>query len=763
MVIARYEDEGGGTFEEENDTSSSFEEEVDLDNSEDWYKPLEEKEPVDNTPTTPYNQTEEDWLKGSAGDEVYNQEGLLKDQEQELENIEDQIDELDPSLIEKIVTGTATVLSGGIINPTVVEAAKKLLSNTPVSDAEKEMIKSTLKFEAEKKKEKIKQTEARISELNGRIKDSTTTVDKNIKEGKERFISEKGREPNADETITIVNQAIDKADPVIQNRVASEELIKSYNPNANMGQFGYVNPQMMGADGNPAIEAGLEQLRQMEAKRAEAQSIRDNTLGQMDSWTKLNADNRDAWAKYYNPTDYQATASTSQGVTVVPASQVSGQYQADLGTLKDTKTDVTLNNADAWQKYFKGVDGYKASTSEAAKTFIAPTASLTGRYQADASLMRDFDPTIATSEERARAVRAGQMMEDRATGKAPSVAELSYEQNLNKLMQSQQASSASQRGSSNPLAMRSVAQQASQLGQQAVMDTAIAKAKEQQEAEASMASQANQVMIADQQKFAQQKQMELESMTNTLQAELQNAKSVLERDMFNIDAQNKVNQLQAQLDSNLLQFNAQQKNVVELQNVQNKMQMTQYAGSQEQQKMLSDLQAQTTSRANELQKNIQYTQGLLQNAQTEFAKDQFNADARNKVAQLQAQLDSQNNQLNAELQTRTSLANAQANLNSSTWAGQMAQGALGQQLQQERADTLAKYGISRDTLGSELDILNNLSSTQIGLGSAQKGWNYQQQQIDAQNEANDNAWYGGLINTGANVLSTGLKILGEKK
>ena len=549
---------------------------------------------------------------------------------------------------------------------------------------------------------------------------------------------------------------------------------------------------------------------------------------------------------------YSSDVATANRTTVFPTDTLTGQYQADLDPLKSTDVKVGIDNEDAWKNYFKGVEGYKANVTEAEKSFVTPTASLTGQYQADTSSMRDFDPIIATSEERARAVRAGQMMEDRATGKAPSVAELSYEQNLNKLMQSQQASSAAQRGSSNPLAMRSVAQQASQLGQQAVMDTAIAKAKEQQEAEAAMAAQANQVMIADPQKSAQQKQMELESKTNTLQAELQNAKSILEKDMFNIEAQNKVNQLQAQLDSNLLQFNAQQKNVTELQNVQsqlqatqyagsqeqqemltrlqadstskanelqktiqytqgllqnaqtelqkdqfnidarnkvnqlqaqldsnllqfnaqqtnatslqnaqNKMQMTQYAGSQEQQKMISQLQADSTSRANELQKNIQYTQGLLQNAQTELQKDQFNADAQNKVKTLQAQLDSQNNQFNAELQTRTSLANAQSNLESSTWAGQMAQGALGQQLQQERADTLAKYGVSRDTLGTELDILNNLSSTQIGLGSAQKGWNYQQQQIDAQNEANDNAWYGGLINTGANVLSTGLKIFGE--
>jgi hypothetical protein len=222
--------------------------------------------------------------------------------------------------------------------------------------------------------------------------------------------------------------------------------------------------------------------------------------------------------------------------------------------------------------------------------------------------------------------------------------------------------------------------------------------------------------------------------------------------MFNIEAMNKVNQLQAQLDASLQEFNANAKNQVNLQNTQNKIAMTQYAGGQEQAKMVNQLQADSVSRANELQKNIQYTQGLLQNARAEFEKDQFNADAKNKVNQLQAQLDAQTKSLNAELQTKVALENAQNNLQGAMWAGQQAQGALNTQLSQERADTLTRYGISRDALGTEMDILNALSSQELGLGASQKGWNYNQQQ--AERQADMDFW--AKLGTGVSALSGGV-------
>ena len=710
-------------------------------------------DPVDNTPTTPYNQTQEDWLKGSAGDEVYNQEGLLKDQNTELESLEDNLDELNPSLAEKILMAGANYVTGGLAGATV-DILQKIASDSPVTEAEKELVKSQLKVDIEKKKEQIRATESRINELNDRIAGSSDVVDRNTKDGIDKFVSEKGRQPSSEERIAIVNQAIDQADPTIQNKIASanwEKMIKGYNPNADMDRFSQFNPESL--TDSALLQESLRQGQQLQGKQAEAQAIRDNTLKGMEDWTKLDASTRDAWKEYYDPSKYQATAGQSGRTVVDGASQVGGDYKADLSSLKGYDPKIGLTNQDSWKNYFKGVDGYEAQATTADRTQVAPALNLTGDYQADLEAIRGFDPTIQASEERARAVKAGQMMEDRATGKAPSVAELSYLSNLDRMMAQQQGATASQRGASGALAQRAVAQQSAGLQQQAVRDTAIARAEEQRQAEIAMAAQANQVMMADQQKSAQEKQLQLQQKIEMTNQQLSNAKMTLEKDMFNADAQNKVTQLQAQLDSDLAKYNSGLETNVELANISNQMSMTQYAGGQEQQKMLTQLQADTQSKANELQQKVQYTEGLLKNAQNELSKDQFNADAQNKVKILQSQLDSEVERLNAQLQTQTSLANASNNLQANIYAGQQAQQSLLAQLAQERTDTMSKYGVNKETLGTEIDIISSLQGQLGQLGAAEKGWQYQQQGIDQQKEASDNAFYGNLITSFANAAS----------
>jgi hypothetical protein len=61
--------------------------------------------------------------------------------------------------------------------------------------------------------------------------------------------------------------------------------------------------------------------------------------------------------------------------------------------------------------------------------------------------------------------------------------------------------------------------------------------------------------------------------------------------------------------------------------------------------------------------------------------------------------------------------------------------------------------VNRETLGTEIDIISSLQGQLGQLGAAEKGWQYQQQSIDQQKEASDNAFWGNLIASGANVAS----------
>ena len=894
------DDVGGGPSDYENETSGGYT------GDEAW-------DSLDNEETTVFNPdpNSTNWAGGerpgpttvTPETKEWLEETTAKDKEiieSKIKETETALKDYDKPWYEKIARGVLNVVTYGL-GGKVLDAANKLTKSDDdkLSDADKKIEQAKLEKQLLEYEDALNGAENLMDDLEERYPGKVDDVKQDITKDVKEFIARESRDPSPEEFKTIINTKVATSDPDVVRKKAQEDLIKSYNPNANLSQFGMVDPKMLGADSNPALEAGLEQLRQMEAKRAEAQAIRDKSLAETDAWTQLNEGNRDAWAKYYNPSDYRASATESGMTTVTPASTISGDYNADLSTLKGTQTDVKLTNADTWRDYFKGVEGYqtdastagkttvakasevsgdykgdlsdlrftdvgvdvkntdawrdyfsgiegyKTDASTAGKTTVAPTSQLMGDYRASGDELRGFDPTTMTSEQRADAVNAMNMSKDRAEGKKPSVAELSYMQNLDKLISGQQGAAAAQRGAGSPLAMRSITQQASQIGQQAVRETAELRAKEQQESELAYANQANQIMLADQQRVTQEKQMQLEQKVQQTQVELQNAKNTLDKDMFNIDAmnkvsqlqaqldaslqefnantknqinlqntankltasqyageqekskvlsqlqadtttkanelqksiqytqgllqnaqvelekdqfnvdaRNKVNQLQAQLDASLQEFNANAKNQVNMQNTQNQMSMTQYAGAQEQAKMVNQLQADSTSRANELQKNIQYTQGLLQNAQTALEKDQFNADAINKVNTLQAQLEAQTKNLNAELQTRTALANAQSNLQGAMWAGQQAQGALNTQLSQERADTLTKYGMSRDALGTEMDILNSLSNQEIALGSAQKGWDYNQQQLERQQDMDTWTKLGITAKAGGDLLGT---------
>jgi hypothetical protein len=155
---------------------------------------------------------------------------------------------------------------------------------------------------------------------------------------------------------------------------------------------------------------------------------------------------------------------------------------------------------------------------------------------------------------------------DRAKGLKPSIAEESYLANLDRLMASQQAAAGSVRGQDRALAMRGIAQQASQAGQQAVRETSILRMQEQQAAEKAAADQANMIMIEDQKLASQEKANELQRNVQILSAELQNQKNLLERDIFNADAMNKITMLDAQLRNQTEQLNAEIQNRVNLQN-----------------------------------------------------------------------------------------------------------------------------------------------------------------------------------------------------
>jgi len=599
---------------------------------------------------------------------------LVKSTEEDKKLINEKVEETKTALkdfekpwYEKIARGVLNVATYGL-GGKLLDAAGNLLKTDEgkLSDADKKIQQAQLEKQLLEYEGALEEADSLIENVNRKYPEKTEVLKDNIALEVKRFREESGRDPNPDEFKNIVIAKTVSADPeqeAVVRKKAQEGLIKSYNPNANLSQFGMVDPKMLGENSNPALEAGLEQLRQMEAKRAETQAIRDQSLKAADAWTSLTEGNRDAWKQYYDPSKYSAQAQ---------------QAQASTASFRDFDPASLVD-----------------------KTTVNPAVLAQGNYTVQGERLRDFDPTLQTSDQREATTRALGMMEDRATGKAPSVAELSYMQNLDKLINTQQGAMSSQRGASNPLAMRSIAQQSAQMGQQAIRETAALRAEEQRQAELNMAQQANTIVAEDQKRVATQKQMELENNIAYTNVLLQNAKNTLEKDIFNADAQNKVSQLQASLDSQMKEFNANATNVRNIENTRLDNQM-----------------------------RIENARNL-----TDVSK------------------------VNAQLGTEVSVQNASNALKGDLWAGDQAQTALINQLAQERSDTLARYGISRDALGTEMEILNQLANQELGLGSAQKGWDYQKQQSERQEDMDWWTKFGMTAKATGDMLATASEFL----
>jgi hypothetical protein len=291
-----------------------------------------------------------------------------------------------------------------------------------------------------------------------------------------------------------------------------------------------------GMKGVSPIDIGaLDNPKEMEAaKKANdliALSVKSGKIGQqartdLSNLTKMNASNRDAWLQYYNPAALQA-----QG-----ASATAAQGQATLASMAPAE--------------------------------VGEISQATGKYQTDLAPLTSYDPTISRSEERARAVGLADLMEARARGEVPSVAAEQYKAGLDRLLQSQQAAVASQRGPASSLALRGAQTQAGQLGQQAVRETAILRMQEQKEAEQLAANQSNLIMIEDQKLSSQQKLNELNQRVQIVSADLQNTRNLLDRDMFNAEAINKANMLEAQLRTDIEKLNAEMQTNASLTNAE---------------------------------------------------------------------------------------------------------------------------------------------------------------------------------------------------
>lgn len=350
-------------------------------------------------------------------------------------------------------------------------------------------------------------------------------------------------------------------------------LVTGYNKTANQAQY---TPVDISTATSPMQAEAIKKYNDLIATGAKSEAASLAASAGLQSATQLDSTNRDAWKQYFNPADYKATAA-------------------------------------------------QASAAQSAYTPVTQASTISGNYQGDLSRLSGYDSTIQASSERAAALDAENMFKQRALGLAPSVAENSYLQNMDKLIKSQAAAAAGTRGQNSVLAQEAAARSAAAIGQQAVRETAGLRAQEQQAAETAYAAQANQIMIEDQKLAAQAKSNELQQLVNITQANLENAKSRLESDKFNADAINEVNKLDAQLRTQTSNLNAQLQNSVNLQNasaqnqvsLQNAMQSLEaakYAGTSAQSALQSqaaleraDIASQygyTTDAANTLASNL---------------------------------------------------------------------------------------------------------------------------------------------------------------
>jgi hypothetical protein len=307
------------------------------------------------------------------------------------------------------------------------------------------------------------------------------------------------------------------AQPVADNtaeKARFEALVKSYNPMANMEQFSAVN---VGTAKNPTIAEAEKKMNDLIALGARSDAVGQQARTDLSQLTQMTPQNRDAWLQYYRPQDYVATA--AQGVA-----------------------------------------------GQAATPNVAQAQQMQGTYQGDLSALRDYDSQIARSSEREKSVQLGDLLMRRAQGLEPSVAELSYKQNLDALTAAQGAAAGTMRGQDRALALRSLAGNVAQQGQKAVGDTAILRLQEQQAAEQAAAAQTNAIMIEDQKVASSEKLNELSRSINLTQGELANAQNTLEKDRFNADAINLANRLEAQLRAQVDTLNAQMRTQASLEN-----------------------------------------------------------------------------------------------------------------------------------------------------------------------------------------------------
>jgi len=412
-----------------------------------------------------------------------------------------------------------------------------------------------------------------------------------------------------------------------------DSLVSLYGANRGM-----LNPLTMDTAASPKEADAVRKVNDLIALSGKSGVVGDKAKADLANLTKMTPENRDAWLQYYNPSAGQASGASASG-----ASATAAQGQATLASMAPTE--------------------------------VGEVSQATGSYQTSLDPLTSYDPTIAQSEERARAVGMADLMEARARGEVPSVAAEQYKAGLDRLLQSQQAAVASQRGPASTLALRGAQTQAGQLGQQAVRETAILRMQEQKEAEQLAANQANLIMIEDQKLSSQQKLNELNQRVQIVSADLQNTRNLLDRDMFNAEAINKVNMLEAQLRTDVEKLNA------------------------------------------EMQTNASLT----------------NAEMQTRASIASAANSTQASIASADNATRASIASAQNALTGQMWAGDSAQKALQTQIANERADWAAGYGVQRDVIGDQQQASQSAINALIALQTGDTNAATLQAKIDADN------------------------------
>lgn len=471
--------------------------------------------------------------------------------------------------------------------------------------------------------------------------------------------------------------------------IAATEIMKMY-PGAKT-TAPTINPIDISGAANPTTAEGMKQLNDMLVGVGQQGKLSQSAITALQNAPKLTEENKDAWLKYYNPEQYQSKAALAQ---------------ASQGTATSTAAD-------------------KATAAQAGFEDVQNANLISGMYEGDTSRLGGYDPTIEKSAQRADALAALEMSKKRALGVTPSIASEQYRQSLDDLSKQQASAAAGVRGPDRILALRNVAEKAAEMGQKAVRDVAILRMEEQLNAEKMFTEQANAIMLEDQRVASQEKVNQLNQLTAWTEAELKNATNRLEKDRFNADSLNKVNELRANLKNQQLRLNAELQNNVNLQNAENQ------------------------------------TQVNLQNARLATEVSQNNAKLLTEVS-LQ----------NAAKTTDVDLQNALNVLNSDKWAGDQAQKSLLDWQTQARKDIADQYGVGRDWIDALTGATKTTGQSLMQSGAAEAGnatqlqqladvsdrWNKEQEGLRQQREAAQQLAY---VQTGLAAGKTLAEILAE--